>query len=92
MPTDRPDRRPERDAPRIGRAAGGYATRHRELHSGDPDFEGVTCPDCNGVDLEVVSLFGGAASEVLFRCRDCNSSFNWIKWRGKLPPSPSLND
>ena len=35
MPTDR-------DIPRIGRKPGGIAARHRELHTGDPDFEGVT--------------------------------------------------
>ncbi len=57
MPTDEPINR-------IGRPDGGYAARHRELHTGDPDFEGVACPDCASKDLEVVSLFGGAASEV----------------------------
>ena len=74
------------------RPIGGYATRHRVLHSGDPDFEDVTCPDCGGNDLEVVSLFGGAASEVMFHCVSCNSSFNWIKWRGALPPTPAMDD
>lgn len=63
------------------------STGQRAVHSADPDFEGVTCPDCNGADLEVVSLFGGAASEVLFRCNACTSCFNWIKWQGALPPS-----
>lgn len=61
--------------------------RHREIHTGDKDFEGVVCPECDGDDLEVVSLFGGAASEVLFRCKACSSCFNWVKWRGALPPS-----
>lgn len=63
------------------------AVRHRAVHSGDPDFAGVVCPDCLGEDLEVVSLFGGAASEVLFRCNACGSCFNWVKWQGALPPS-----
>ena len=62
-------------------------TGHRTVHSGDPDFAEVRCPDCAAADLEVVSLFGGAASEVLFRCNRCASCFNWIKWRGALPPS-----
>ncbi|MEC7489983.1 MAG: hypothetical protein VYA17_10390 [Pseudomonadota bacterium] len=68
-----------------------YAARHRDLHTDDPDFEGVVCPECNNQDLEVVSLFGGAASEIMFRCSGCDTSFNWIKWRGKLPPAPSTN-
>lgn len=83
MPTDR-------SIPRIGRAPGGIAARHRELYTGDPDFEGVECPECKSQDLEVISLFGGAASEVMFRCRGCETSFNWVKWRGKLPPAPSV--
>jgi hypothetical protein len=65
----------------------GYGARHRAIHSRDPDFAGVECPDCRGSDLEVLSLFGGAASEVLFRCTACLSCFNWVKWRGRLPPS-----
>lgn len=92
MPTDDTDGPATSAAGRVGREPGGYATRHRELHSDDPDFEGVTCPDCDNDDLEVVSLFGGAASEVMFRCRACSTSFNWIKWRGKLPPAPSVDD
>ena len=85
MPTDEPINW-------IGRDASGYATRHRELYSNDPDFDGVTCPHCDSIDLEVISLFGGAASEVMFRCIDCSTNFNWIKWRGKLPPAPSVDD
>lgn len=61
--------------------------RHRRIHGPDPDFAGVRCPDCRGADLELVSLFGGAASEVLFRCNACASCFNWIKWQGALPPA-----
>lgn len=58
-----------------------------EIWRGDPDFAGVTCPDCGADTLSVVSLFGGAASEVLLQCDKCRSCFNWVKWRGKLPPS-----
>lgn len=76
---------------RGGRRSGGHAARHRAAHSGDPDFDGVSCPDCGADDLEVLSLFGGAASEVMFRCRGCRTSFNWIKWRGRLPPVPSAD-
>ena len=64
-----------------------HGARQREIHSRDPDFDGIECPECKGSDLEVVSLFGGAASEVLFRCTVCRSCFNWIKWRGRLPPT-----
>ena len=59
---------------------------HRAVHSGDPDLAGVRCPDCQAPDPEVVSLFGGAASEVLFRCNRCASCFTWLTWRGALPP------
>lgn len=63
------------------------AQRQRQVHGDDPDFEGITCPDCQGTRLELVSLFGGAASEVLFRCLGCHHCFNWVKWRGRLPPT-----
>ncbi|MEE2997637.1 MAG: hypothetical protein VX700_10910 [Pseudomonadota bacterium] len=89
MPTDGP---PDDGVTRIGRDPGGYAARQRDLHTGDPDFEGVTCPECGSADLEVISLFGGATSEVMFGCRSCDTSFNWIKWRGKLPPAPSVDN
>jgi hypothetical protein len=69
----------------------GSAERQRAIHSRDPDFVGVECPDCRGTDLEVVSLFGGAASEVLFRCKACLSCFNWVKWRGRLPPTATTS-
>ena len=88
MPTDDSPGGPDA---RIGRDPGDIAARHRDLHSGDPDLDGVTCPECDSDALEVVSLFGGAASEVMFRCKSCDTSFNWIKWRGKLPPAPSVD-
>lgn len=53
------------------------------------DFSDVTCPDCARSDVELVSLFGGTTSEVLFRCDHCGSCFNWIKWRHELPPIPA---
>ena len=55
--------------------------------TGDADFAEVRCPHCAGADLEVASLFGGSISEVLFQCRSCRSHFNWIKWRGRMPPT-----
>lgn len=55
----------------------------------DPDFSGVTCPDCESAEIKLVSLFGGTTSEVLFACTHCCSCFNWIKWQHKLPPLPA---
>ncbi|ODU67439.1 MAG: hypothetical protein ABT05_03760 [Lautropia sp. SCN 66-9] len=54
-------------------------------YAGDPDFAEVACPSCGTRSCEVVSLFGSAASEVLFQCRSCRTCFNWVKWQGKLP-------
>jgi len=55
--------------------------------SKDRDFEGVVCPHCQSDNNEVLSLFGGSSSEVLFKCSDCDTCFNWLKWRGALPTS-----
>lgn len=51
----------------------------------DPDYAQVACPHCGRAGCELVSMFGGAASEVLLRCRGCRTCFNWVKWQGKLP-------
>lgn len=64
------------------------AVTHSRVFTGDKDFEGVKCPHCGGEDLVVQSLFGGSISEVLFRCNGCKTCFNWVKWRGALPPTP----
>ena len=58
----------------------------------DPDFADVTCPDCGGSAVDLVSLFGGSTAEVLFSCEQCRSCFNWVKWRHKLPPVPAHRD
>ncbi|MGQ9367037.1 PaaD-like zinc ribbon domain-containing protein [Azospirillum sp. ST 5-10] len=58
-----------------------------DLFRDDPDFAAVTCPDCGADHPRVVSLFGGAASEVLFQCGRCRACFNWVKWNGRLPPT-----
>lgn len=52
----------------------------------DKDFADVRCPHCESAELVLVSLFGSSVSEVMFRCLACRTFFNWIKWRGKLPP------
>ncbi|MGH3437635.1 MAG: hypothetical protein ACRDRN_14320 [Sciscionella sp.] len=53
------------------------------------DFSDVTCPDCGGKDIELMSLFGGSTSEVLFYCDQCRSCFYWVKWRHRLPIVPA---
>lgn len=53
----------------------------------DRDFEGVQCPHCASEDVSLVSLFGSSVSEVMFRCLACRTFFNWVKWRGMLPPT-----
>ncbi len=58
-----------------------------ELWAGDADFAGVACPACGSEHVTVQSLFGSSASEVMFRCAPCKTVFNWIKWRGALPPT-----
>jgi hypothetical protein len=55
----------------------------------DPDFAGVTCPDCDSSEIELVSLFGGNTSEVLFSCTRCRSCFNWVKWEHRMPRLPA---
>lgn len=54
----------------------------------DEDFRDVTCPACGSIRVELQSLFGGSASELLFYCNGCRSCFSWLKWRHALPPSP----
>ena len=45
----------------------------------------VACPWCESTNTRVVSPFGGTVSEISMRCDDCNSTFGWMKWEGKLP-------
>lgn len=71
----------------MGSGAGSSRPLDGDIFADDADFKGVTCPHCKSEDLTVQSLFGGAASEVLFHCNACTSLFNWVKWRGKLPPT-----
>lgn len=53
----------------------------------DDDFEDVCCPECQGGDVELLSLFGSSVSETMFECKACRTIFNWVKWSGKLPPT-----
>ncbi len=47
--------------------------------------EQVACPWCESANTHVVSPFGGTVSEISMKCDDCNSTFGWMKWEGKLP-------
>ncbi len=58
----------------------------------DDDFKEVRCPHCESGEITLVSLFGSSVSEVMFRCLDCHTFFNWVKWQGRLPASPALDE
>lgn len=58
----------------------------------DDDFKDVRCPHCESGEITLVSLFGSSVSEVMFRCLDCHTFFNWVKWQGRLPASPALDE
>jgi len=58
----------------------------------DDDFKDVRCPHCESGDITLVSLFGSSVSEVMFRCLACHTFFNWVKWQGRLPASPALDE
>ena len=47
--------------------------------------EHVACPWCESTETHVVCPFGGTVSEVLFKCRDCESTFGWMKWENRIP-------
>ena len=38
------------------------------------------CPFCSGHDAEVISLFGTQAMTLQYRCRDCGSLYEAIKY------------
>lgn len=45
----------------------------------------VNCPWCESSNTKVVNPFGGTVSEIAMQCNDCQSTFGWMKWQGKLP-------
>ncbi|WP_425577290.1 hypothetical protein [Nocardioides endophyticus] len=63
-------------------------TSDHQRHGTDPDLKDVACPHCPSTMVEVLSLVGSAASEVLFYCLECRSCFNWLKWQHELPALP----
>jgi len=64
----------------------------RDAMTSDDDFKDVCCPHCESDDITLISLFGSSVSEVMFRCLACHTFFNWMKWQGRLPASPALED
>lgn len=55
-------------------------------YSAMPVDASVACTNCGSKNVQIESLFGGHASEMLMRCSDCRTFFSWFKWRG-IPPS-----
>ena len=49
------------------------------------------CPFCGGREAEVISLFGTQAMTLQYRCRDCGSLYEAIKYDREEPdPSRSI--
>jgi len=66
--------------------------RPEDVFNRDKEFSDAACPHCESKDVEVLSLFGSTTSEILLRCKKCRSCFNWMKWRGDLPGSATVED
>ena len=45
-----------------------------------PEAVDAACPHCGARNTELESLFGGSVSEVMLRCRACQTIFHWVKW------------
>lgn len=43
----------------------------------------VDCPYCGSCDTHIAATFGSTLSEIAMRCRNCRSSFGWIKWQDR---------
>jgi C4-type Zn-finger protein len=52
---------------------------------GEQYDEQVACPWCGSKNTRVASPFGGTVSEISMKCEECQSTFGWMKWEGKLP-------
>ncbi|WIV68870.1 hypothetical protein [Natrialbaceae archaeon AArc-T1-2] len=49
------------------------------------NLDEIECPFCGCPDTELTAPFGASLSDETFRCRGCNSVFNWLKWDGDRP-------
>lgn len=48
------------------------------------DVRGVSCPFCAAKAVQLKSMIGGAANELLMRCELCKSFFSLLKDPGML--------
>ena len=44
-----------------------------------PPFQEVACPQCDSLEVEVVSEFGSTACKALYKCLSCNEPFHYFK-------------
>ncbi|MFZ0217122.1 MAG: hypothetical protein WAM30_14420 [Candidatus Dormiibacterota bacterium] len=53
----------------------------REPAHREPDPRGAPrCPSCGSRDLDLLSLFGTQAMTLQYRCRECRTPFEAIKY------------
>lgn len=41
--------------------------------------QGLTCPNCQSKNTEMISEFGSTACKALFKCNDCKEPFDYFK-------------
>jgi ring-1,2-phenylacetyl-CoA epoxidase subunit PaaD len=39
----------------------------------------IECPQCNSVDVKLISEFGSTACKALYQCQDCREPFDYFK-------------
>lgn len=52
------------------------------------DVRAVSCPFCNSKSVQLKSMTGSAANELLMRCEHCKSFFSLLKDPGLLTSGP----
>ena len=55
------------------------------------DVRKVNCPFCSSNEVQLKSMIGGAANELLMRCDHCKSYFSLLKDVGMLTSRPSAS-
>lgn len=58
----------------------------REPHAtaGGAETPGPACPFCGSDRTELLSLFGSTSLTSQYRCANCRSAFEYVKW-GTVP-------